>query len=400
MVFDDIIIGSGLTALATAYGLPEQRRVLVLTGGRGDALGHYDAGSNVPCFNLGFGGLGNFWHGVISVPPADSEHRDARSKFADLFRLFYPREALSDLPDGPWFYVPYTPIRPKLYWENLSKARAGRLRLVHTRALSLLDHPAGWSVHTPEGHFDGHRLWLAAGALGTPALLERSPSLVGAVEAAVSDHVILYLGQVDRREHPHIASPTVRRGVNGTWMQAFKHFNTAGLVTAKPARFSYKTLDQGIQQRSAFGLPTSGVFKKVLRAGSMGLLAESLYNKYGLFPRADILSVYAQVRVAHAYRRLPELGGIRANKDAIAARIREARRQLHFPELRASHHHELYVPGIHLHGTVNQGLMPAIATPSRIEVVDASAAQDIGVEHHSFRLMVNAYLRARSTDSP
>lgn len=399
MVFDDIIIGSGLTALATAYGLSHQRRILVLTGGRHDTLGYYDATSNVPCFNVGFGGLGNFWHGVISVPPADTARRDARSEFDELFQIFYPKERHFELPDGPWLYVPYRPIRPKAHWIRLSNTRAGRLTLAHTRALSVSDQSSRWSVHTPEGHFDGHRLWLAAGALGTPALLERSPLLAGSVESVLSDHVILYLGQTDRREYPYIANPTVRRGVNGAWMQALQRLSTVGLVTAKPARFSYRTLDHGIQQRSAFGLPTSGALKKVLRAGSAGLLAESLFNKFGLFPNASVLNVYAQIRVSKGYRRLPELGGVQANEDAIDTSIREARQQLGFPELRASRYPHLYVAGIHLHGTVNRSILAAATAGSRVQVVDASAIQDIGVEHHSFRLMVSAYSRARSSES-
>jgi hypothetical protein len=399
MVFDDIIIGSGLTALATAYGLPNRRRVLVLTGGSRDTLAYYDARSNIPCFNLGFGGLGNFWHGVIPLPPADSANQAARSAFAEVFRIFYPEEPLPESLVGSWLYVPYRPIRPKPHWRRLADARAGHLSLVHLQARSITADRRQWLVHTTEGSFEGHRLWLAAGALGTPALLERSPMLAGTAQKTASDHAIVYLGQIDRREYPHIAGPAVRRGTSGIWMQALDRLGAAGLVTVKPARFAYRRLDHGIRQRSAFGLPAAGLVKKVLRAGSLGLLAESLFSKFGLFPNAEMLSVYAQIRVAHGYRRMPGREGIQADEDVIAASILNARQHLHLPEMRTSRQPEMYVHGIHLHGTVSPVALAvaSVAGASSIEVVDASAAQDIGNQHHSFRLMTNAYHKARHT---
>ncbi|MBP8235290.1 MAG: hypothetical protein KAY22_23620, partial [Rhizorhabdus sp.] len=64
-MYDDIVIGSGLTALGTVLGLPAARRVLVIAGPQDGQLSHYQAGRPAPSSYLGFGGLGRYWHGVI-----------------------------------------------------------------------------------------------------------------------------------------------------------------------------------------------------------------------------------------------------------------------------------------------------------------------------------------------
>lgn len=56
--FDDIVIGSGLTALGTVLGLPAGRRILVLAGEASGRFSHYDARGAVPCAFDGMGGLG------------------------------------------------------------------------------------------------------------------------------------------------------------------------------------------------------------------------------------------------------------------------------------------------------------------------------------------------------
>ena len=65
--YDDIVIGSGLSAIGTVLGLPATRRVLVLCGPAESATQYYDSTRRSPCSYLGYGGLGNFWHGVIPM---------------------------------------------------------------------------------------------------------------------------------------------------------------------------------------------------------------------------------------------------------------------------------------------------------------------------------------------
>lgn len=397
MVFDDIIVGSGLAALATAWGLPEDHRVLVLTGGTGNSLSYYEDKSNIPCANLGMGGLGNFWHGVIPLPE-NVVPDDPNDRFCEVLRIFYPSERELPRESGPWLFVPYRPIRPRIAWQRLSASRKGRIQFAPVQAVSIARNADPWTVVTSEGHVDGRRLWLAAGALGTPALLDRSPVFEGVTKATASDHAILYLGQINRVQHPHILAPRVRRGAAGVWMQAHESSGSAGLVTTKPARFSYRTLDRGIQHRTAYGLPTTGVLRKVLRAGSLGLVAESIFNKFGLFPDSDILNVYCQVRIPGAYMRNPNSFVLAAANDTIVKRIAETRELLRLPELRPSQHPDLFVRGIHLHDTVKVDQLAALGgtMARRFAIVDASAIEDIGHGHHSFTMMTRAFSQARS----
>lgn len=399
MVYDDIIIGSGLTALATAYGLPKNRRVLVLTGGKQDKISYYDENSKIPCQNLGLGGLGNFWHGVIPMHQFNNISQLSDAHFIELFRIFYPNESIENIINSPWLFVPYKPIRPKSHWNKISEGRSGYLTLVHSLAERIYKRNGTWTVQTDDGHYlESKRLWIAAGALGTPALLEQSPEYSAATLPTVSDHLILYVGQVNRKMYPLITSPEVKHTASGYLMKACSDFGGEGLMTIKPARFAYKTLDQGIEQRSAFGLPASGVVKKVISSGSLGFIAESIFNKFGLFPNSQVLSVYAQIRVEDGYRRLPNGMGVRADEERIATRIENFRSTFSQNELRLSRRPDLYIRGIHMHQTLNIEKLFNLeinTESSHCFVVDASAVGDIGSEHHSFRLMARAFHLAR-----
>lgn len=398
MVYDDIIIGSGLTALATAYGLPSNRRTVVLTGGEQDQISHYDANSKIPCQNLGFGGLGSYWHGVIPMHHPDKLPAIPDSRISEAFQLFYPGESLENFINSPWLFVPYKPIRPRPHWKKLSETRSGFLKLAHTAARKIHQESSLWVVQTDDGQsLKSNRLWIAAGALGTPALLEQSEEYSSAVLPTVSDHLILYVGQTNRNTHPQIPAPQVKHTSNGYWMKASPDFGDLGLMTTKPARFAYKTLDQGIEQRSAFGLPTSGVIKKVISAGSLGFIAESVFNKFGLFPDSQVLSVYAQIRVKDGYHRLPNMQGVKADEARITACIEDFRSTLNQDELLLSRRPDLYIRGIHMHRTLNADTLSDLGLDTEASgcfIVDASSVDDIGPEHHSFRLMTRAIHRA------
>jgi hypothetical protein len=398
MVYDDIIIGSGLTALATAYGLPPNRRVLVLTGGKQDRISYYDINSKIPCQNFGFGGLGSYWHGVIPMHYTEKLSSIPDCRITEIFQLFYPNESLTNLINSPWLFIPYKPIRPKPHWHKLSESRSDFLKLANTSARKIHQENNLWAVQIDNNQYmKSTRLWIAAGALGTPALLEESEDYSSSVLSTVSDHLILYVGQINRKIHPHIPTPQIKHTSNGYWMKASSDFGNSGLMITKPAYFAYKTLDQGIEQRSAFGLPTSGIMKKVISAGSLGFITESIFNKFGLLPNSSVLSLYAQIRVKDGYRRLPQMQGVQADEKCITTSIKNFRNKLKQEELLLSRRPDLYIHGIHMHRTLNSDILSSLGIDtetSSCAIVDASAIDDIGSEHHSFRLMVRAFHRA------
>lgn len=390
--FDDIVIGSGLTALGVLLGLPERRRVLVLGGKATGSFSHYDARGTVPCAFDGLGGLGGFWHGVIPVnQPAGYEGTEPGA-FAALFARHFPQAQISRWLGEPALFVPWRPIRPAAEVQALASARGDLLRTMPelAEAIQIEDH--GVKVTTVSASYRAQRVWVAAGAVHTPALMARSfgDSLR---RSHISDHVLCYVGQVDA-----VAAPRPQRTPNGMYFPAHHSADGQVLYTLRPARFSFRTLDHGIEQRAAFGLPTGGAIAKIMRSVSPGLLAEAFYNRFGLFPHAARYSIYAQSACDAAYALGEGQHPLEAQLGRIQETARQARQMQPFPGANLSQREDLYIPGIHLHHSLNLDALSRLglgAGDSPVQVVDPSALGHIGPGHHSFKAMCLAYSKAQ-----
>ena len=69
-----------------------------------------------------------------------------------------------------------------------------------------------------------------------------------------------------------------------------------------------------------------------------------------------------------------------------------------FPGANLSQREDLYIPGIHLHHSLNLDALSRLgldASDSPVQVVDPSALGHIGPGHHSFKAMCLAYSKAR-----
>ncbi len=399
MVFDDIIVGSGLSALGTVMGLDRERRVLVLAGAATGTFAYYDARRVVPCAYQGLGGLGNSWHGVIPLSLRANFGGATQAGFAEYFAKFYPHTPLDASLTQSRLFVPWRPIRPVRELARLESQSAGRLRLRTQTAGKFHWQDEGITVSTVDGsQYRGRRLWIAAGVLHTPELLERSLGH-SCARHLVSDHVLSYAGQLHGQP-----SPVITRTRDGLLFPAHYPATGQALYTLRPARFAFRDLDFGIEQRAVFGMPTGNALARIMRRMSPGLLAEALYNRAGLFPSAGIHSLYAQTPVPDAYA----LGSgdlpLEARTDAIARATTRAREQAPFAGLRHSRRHEFYIPGIHLHHSVHLPAVEALGINqphSPIQIVDASVIADIGPDHHSFKMMLFARDRASgATGSP
>jgi hypothetical protein len=395
---DDIIIGSGLTALATVIGLASERRIVVLCGPRTPVTHYYEGSQAIPREHLGLGGLGNFWHGVIPTGNrADPNATDA-GEFVRLFDRFYPRADVASRLGKPWLFVPWRPIRPQAHWQHLERERGTRLRLVLAAAQRFAIDSRGVQVWTNDARLSARRLWVCAGALQTPGLLDRSLERPVS-RTTVSDHVLCYIGQIDRASHSKVPAPRAERTRAGVWFEA--HYNEAltALFTLRPARFAYRRLDYGIEQRAVFGLPTGSAVAKIVRGASAGLVAEALYNRAGLFAGARFQSVYAQILVPDAYwLRAGAAPAVRA--DVVRQATDAVRADRVWSGVETSRRPELFLPIIHLHHSVDRQALGAtgIDEPgSPVRIVDASVRERIGPEHHSFRMMVSAFARARGS---
>jgi hypothetical protein len=397
MAFDDIIIGSGLTALATVVGLAPSRNILVLGGPKTGAISYYNKSRTVPCSYFGFGGLGNYWHGVIATAASAPYASNANGQIASLFSRFYRRTSAEGRIGEPWLFIPRRPIRPAQEWTRLLAERGGRLRVEHVGADRFELGDGAVTVHAGSGRFRAARLWIAAGTLHTPALLETSLETT-LRRPFVSDHVICYTGQIDRSMHPHVPPPKVERTPDGFWLRTFIDESRTAVFMPKPARFDYRILDHGIEQRMAFGLPTGSALSKILRSYSLGLVSEGLFNRFGVFPDASMLSIYAQILVKDAYRLAS--GGLDLVRTNAVQAIAAA--ESPWQEMARTRRADLYIEGIHLHHSIDLDRLTSVGLDSErslVTVVDASVLDDIGPEHPSFYTMARAYGFARAVSA-
>ncbi len=421
MDFEDVVIGSGLAALGAVIGLEHSASVLVLTGPSAGRFSYYDARRTVPCAYLGAGGLGNDWHGVIPTGWRCNFGATSDEDFAATFACFYPHTPIRERLGTPGIFVPWRPIRPRRELRRLSAARGGRLTLRPELAERFSIGERGVEVHAGGRVIRARRLWVAAGVLHTPALLERS---LGAKlrRPVVSDHVFCYVGQADG-----LPVPRATRGWDGMFLPARYSENAAegaaadlganarghtgatevssnpganALYSLRPARFAFRELDFGIEQRAVFGLPTGSAIAKIARRLSPGLLAEALFNRFGLWPDAARQSVYAQVLVSDAYVwREGEATPLQPRSNRIAAATDAARRDVPCDRVQLSRRPEMHIPGIHLHHSVDMAALKATGVNSAdapVQVVDASVLSAIGPDHHSFKMLVSAMTRARA----
>ena len=396
--YDDIIVGSGLSATGALLGLDPGKRVLMLAGEPVGRYHYYNDSNTGPCASTACGGLGNDWHGVIPLATAATFGGYSRAQYIELFRRFYPRVDIDSLMGESLLFVPWKPIRPLsvLAEQALSRDR-DHLRIEHQQAERFEARHGKVFVWTSRQEcVSAQRLWLGAGPLHTPRLLERSLQTPLA-RGSVSDHVLCYMG-LTRSPEP----PEVRRSADGLLFPATYHPDGTALFTLRPARFNFTQLDAGIAQRAAFGMPTGRAIAKLLRRLSPGLLAEALYNRFGLFPAATHYSVYSQSRVADVYTLAPgapyplqpETRKIIENHQALDATIP-------WPGVARSAKPELYIPGIHLHHSVDTHALEQCGIntdQAPIQVIDASVVQDIGPDHHSFKIMTRAYAKACLTN--
>jgi len=369
------------------------RRILVLAGPKAGQCAHYQRDRSVPCAYLGLGGLGNYWHGVIPTALSSNFGAASSEDFAQLFARFYPHTSLRGHLHQPQLFVPWRPIRPGSELARLQRRSEGTLAIRTQTVARFRWYEAGVTVETIDGsNYRADRLWIAAGSIHTPALLDRSLGRRLSRDY-VSDHALCYIGLLSGQPPPKIT-----RTRDGVFFPA--HYDSEGtsLYTLRPARFEFRTLDFGIEQRAAFGLPTGSAMAKIMRRMSSGLLAEALFNRLGVFPKAEYYSVYAQTDVPDAYALGEGSLPLAAQTERLLRGGARSRERVPFEGVRHSRRHNLYIPGIHLHHSVAPETLLAcgIDQPqSPVKIMDASAVAEIGPEHHSFKLMLRAYARAR-----
>jgi len=396
LTFDEIVVGSGLSALGVVLGISASRRVLVIGGPSAGRFVYYDRTRGELSAYVGHGGLGKYWHGVIPTL-GDQLPGGSVADFATLMRRFYSNTEITERLGKPWLFVPWRPLRPQAEWRRLKAERGDHLVFLHDLVSRFELTDRNVTIWTADAKHRAERVWVCAGPLHTPALLDRS--LAQPVSRQfVSDHVFCYLGRIDR-SHSDMAPPRAQRTRDGVWFEGRYDEGNRALYMLRPARFGFTHLDYGIVQRSAVGLSTGKRMPTMVRDGSLGLLAETLYNHFGLFPNARILSVYAQVNVPDAHQFCSTDARLSARRYIIRSFVEAVRANPPWKDLRQSKRPDIFIPSTHLYHSVDMTALAAadVGRPtSRVHVVDASVLSDIGPDHHSFKLAVAAFGRAQS----
>jgi hypothetical protein len=396
VIFDDIVVGSGLGALGVVLGLPANRRILVIGGPIAGRFNYYDHTRTKVCAYIGHGGLGTYWHGVISTGGAQNFVGARAGYFQQLARHFYPHTDMSERLGKPWLFVPWRPVRPNAEWARLKAQRCDRLTFLHDVVSHFVQRSDGVSVHTAASSHRGLRVWICAGALHSPALLERSLN-ARVARPFVSDHVLCYLGKIDRYR-TRVEPPKVERTRDGLWFEGRYDDQVRALHTRRPARFAFRRLDHGIERRRAFGRPTGNRLGSIVRGASLGLIAEALYNRTGLFRDARVQSVYAQVNVPDAHEFRSSDAQLTMRRDVIRALVDDVRANPLWTDMQKSERPDIFIPSTHLHHSVDSEALAreGVGGPeSRVQVVDASTLCDAGPDHHTFKLMASAFERAQ-----
>jgi hypothetical protein len=396
VIFDEIIVGSGLAALGVVIGLPVNRRILVIGGPIAGQFNYYDQAHTKVSAYIGHGGLGTYWHGVISTGGQQNFVGANGAYFKQLLRHFYPHTDVAERLGKPWLFVPWQPVRPKAEWSRLKAERGDRLVVIHDVVSRFVPGPLDVSVQTAASTYQGQRIWICAGALHSPALLERSLN-TRVARRFVSDHVLCYLGRIDRAR-AEVSPLAVQRTRDGLWFEGRYDDHARALYTLRPARFAFKRLDRGIEQRTTYGRPTGNGIRNIVRSASLGLFAEAFYNRSGLFGNARVQSVYAQIDVPDAYEFRSADGGLAARSNVIRALVDDVRARPIWPEMQKSQRPDLFIPSIHLHHSIDVDKLEAAGVgglTSRVQVVDASVLRNVGPDHHSFKMMAAGFERAQ-----
>ena len=399
MFYDDLVIGSGLTALSVVMGLDESKRVLVLGGRQSTTLIYYPKNGNIPFLNLASGGLGNFWHGVIPLFDNVYFQNYQKDRKVNFLRKFYTKIIFSDSELKNGIFVPYFPIRPRKHFKKIL-AKNRNLEYFNTEADKFQVIGNKIVVDSGGRKFFCKRLWIAAGTLCTARLLECS-GFQSLTNKHLSDHFIIYLGQIRKNELSCDKIIKIKQNKYGYSFIPFLR-NDSILVTARPAFFDYKKLDYGISQRQVFGLPTGSMITKLLKTSSPGLICESIFNKTGQLSNANLYNIYAQVNVKNSFTRTNKTFELKQNTEVIKNQLINISHSIITPDFVPTQLSENFFPAIHLHGSVDKDnaieKLNINNSDSNIYIVDPSIAADLGPEHHIFKFMQNAYQMSKNSN--
>jgi hypothetical protein len=391
-LYEEIVIGSGLTATGYVMGAIEKgKKILVISDLQSSSKSNinYYPHIKTPLYTDEHGGLGNYWHGVI---PLDIYTESELATFESFLNKFYPRVNLSGKIESRHF-VPYCPIRPKSIFNKYIKNSS--IEVKFERVIKIDFDGSKWIIMTEKSILCAFKLTISAGAIGTARILYRSPIFKFSRFGFFSDHVIFFAGQVKSSNYDQ----QMLRSRSGIFPKIFSinKFNADIKFILRPAAFDFKLLGGNLKARNVFANSGIKLYTKLFENRSLGLINEAVYNKFGISLNTDISNIYMQVPIINSYSLDRESGSIKCIESTIKKSLEIHTKFLkeNLQDFVAQSHQNSWFPGIHLFRSIDYFELETVKSfASSLKIVDSTVIQDIGYQHHTFKLMFDAYKTA------
>ena len=220
---------------------------------------------------LGFGGLGNFWHGVIntnSIPRNDFSYKNVLTVF-ELVMGFSPKP--EDLNKE---IVPLTTLRPKKLLDKLSHNAK-----IFPKCISLKESNSQVKVNFSNGEFEFFdRVFVCSGSINNNDILVNSG--LAKINNKVSDQVIFYENRV-LRASGKISDKLKTKKRLGYIVREYDLIDCIK-VTYRPV---YGRNKSRIKNKSIYSNSPIRVALSLMNPVNFSHIFESLYLRYGIkFP--------------------------------------------------------------------------------------------------------------------
>lgn len=367
MLYDHIVIGSGITALGILRALESKniapRDVRIICDDRNTRANY--PGSKQLLQEFALGGNGKYWHGVVplfDVPGSESEFFDFMES---IFKV--------SLSTNESIFVPRR-VQPLVTNQSFNIWLDS---CVKGHAKSIDYDGENFSISLGDKVLRSRRLYIAAGTYGANTLLRNSFFRKFCLSDC-SDHICGTLGLITRNGLHELLERNFRSDFNNAGYTIPVKNTEYGLLTFRPAYFEMRGLNSAHLLGPTYSHRKTEMLKKLLSKRSFGKIAEAAALKTGLFYRSQFYSVHFQ-RNCRSALNFDENNSISISETVINDVIELfANNQLDLSMKFEPNHYF----GTHLHGSISNNINDI--APDRLIVFGPATSNGIGNLHHTF----------------
>lgn len=367
MIYDHIIIGSGITTLGILRGLASKniapRNVRIICDDRHTRANY--PGSKQLLQEFALGGNGKHWHGVIplfDVPGSEYEFFDFMES---IFKI--------SLSANESIFVPRR-VRPLVTNQSFSNWSDSCEK---GYAKSIDYDGEKFSISLGDKILHSKKLYIAAGTYGANILLKNSIFRKFCLDEC-SDHICGTLGLITNNGLSELLGRNFKPNFNSAGYIVPVKNTEYGLLTFRPAYFEMRGLNSAHLLGPTYSHRKTEMLKKLISKRSFGKIAEALALKTGLFYQSEFYSVHFQ-RLCRSALNFDENNSISIN-DSVMNNVIEVfeNNQL---ELNMKFEPNHYF-GTHLHCSISKNINDI--APDKLIVFGPATSTSIGNLHHTF----------------